>query len=88
MFQCRYFKNLRRVRSSSPSLCLESTLHLKPTCLCFKSNRPADGHTHDGPRDAALRKHHGQIHHPAPLAQLSHRPVQQAAAHGEHAGVR
>lgn len=54
--------------------------------LC--DNRPPDGHSNDRPRDAALREHHGQIHHPAPPAQLPHRSIQQAAAHREHAGVR
>lgn len=38
--------------------------------------RPPDGHSYDRPRDPALWEHHGQIYHPAPPAQLPHRPVQ------------
>lgn len=56
--------------------------------LLICDHRPPDGHSYDRPRDAAFREHHGQIHHLAPPAQLPHGPVQQAAADGEHAGVR
>lgn len=40
MFQWHYFENLRRVRSSSPSLCLQSTLHLKPTVRVLNPTDP------------------------------------------------
>lgn len=76
-----------------PSFCEAIVLTTMPLCRfkCFLlicDNRPPDGHSYDWPRDAAFWEHHGQIHHLAPPAQLPHRPVQQTAAHGEHARVR
>lgn len=76
-----------------PSFCDAIVLTNTPLCrfkcfLLISDNRPPDGHSYDWPCDAAFREHHGQVHHLAPPAQLPHRPVQQAAAHGEHAGVR
>lgn len=53
-------------------------------CLC----RPPDGHPDDGPRAAALRYHHGPLHHPATLAELPHGPLQPTDADREHAGTR
>lgn len=53
-------------------------------CLC----RPSDGHPDDWPRAAALRHHHGPLHHSAAPAQLPHGPLQPADADREHAGAR
>lgn len=53
-------------------------------CLC----RPPHGHPDDGPRAAALRHHHGPLHHPATLAELPHGPLQPTDTDREHAGTR
>ncbi|XP_023113858.2 ubiquitin conjugation factor E4 B isoform X3 [Felis catus] len=49
--------------------------------------RPSDGHPDDRPGAAALRHHHGPLHHPAAPAQLPYGPLQPPDADREHAGT-
>lgn len=71
-FRCGQRKSVYRC-SRTRLLC--TTKSFKPHFLLLCDNRPPHGHSDDRPRDAALREHHGQIHHPAPPAQLPHWPV-------------
>ncbi|XP_043434436.1 ubiquitin conjugation factor E4 B isoform X2 [Prionailurus bengalensis] len=48
---------------------------------------PSDGHPDDRPGAAALRHHHGPLHHPAAPAQLPYGPLQPPDADREHAGT-